>query len=203
MVRLLRLMRVRVSLYSRMRPDRVVLTSSRLSGRRFRNKGGQVFAVFGVFENRRQLAEHHPDAFAAQQLEGAQREQENAEQHQADGHGGGEKVDVAHAGEALQHGVARQQAAAQPEDEAVGAGDEDEGEDGGEQERQQVVLQHRPQGEGHQQVGNVAVERVIGRRQGVRHGHQVKNGGGIIAVPPAAWLALRATMPLPSARKLR
>ena len=84
---------------------------------------------------------------------------------------------MAHAGEALQHGVARQQAAAEPEDEAVGAGNEDEGEDDGEQERQQVILQHRPQGEGHQQVGNVAVERVIRRRQGVRHDHQVKKRG--------------------------
>ena len=92
---------------------------------------------------------------------------------------------MTHAGEALQHGVARQQAAAEPEDEAVGAGDEDEGEDDGEQERQQVVLQHRPQGEGHQQVGNVAVERVIGWRQGMVHGECAgKMGGAIIAVPP-------------------
>ena len=88
---------------------------------------------------------------------------------------------MAHAGEALQHGVARQQAAAEPEDEAVGAGDEDVGEDDGEQERQQVVLQHCPQGEDHQQVGNVAAERVIGRGQGVGHGggHRQKNGSGL------------------------
>ena len=41
-------------------------------GEEVQDEGGQFLAVFRVFENRRQFAEHHPDALAAQQLEGAQ-----------------------------------------------------------------------------------------------------------------------------------
>ena len=68
----------------------------------------------------------------------------------------------------VQKRIARERTAAQPENQAVGLGDEDVGQNNGEQKRQKVEIQHRKQGHAHQDIGCVAellggIGRVHGR----------------------------------------
>ena len=86
----------------------------------------------------------------------AQRHQGDGQEHQADGERGGNEVDVAHIERAVQEGVVRQQAVAHPQNQAVGAVDENVGEDDGEQQRQEAEIQDNQQRGGHQDIGSGA-----------------------------------------------
>ena len=62
----------------------------------------------------------------------------------------------------MQPRVARQNTAAELEDDAVGARNKDIGQDNRQQQRQQMVVQDNQQGQAHQDIGSVAESRVVG-----------------------------------------
>ena len=128
----------------------------------------QVGTVFRILDNRRQLAHHHRDMAAVNQVVHAESHQHNRQQHQAYGQRGRQQIDIVRVQRAAQEGIAPKQPAAEPQNQAVGAGNENIGQDNRQQQRQEMKMQHGQQRGGSEKIGHRAEFRRIGGNAG-RH----------------------------------
>ena len=131
-------------------------------GQHIENGRRQVLAVFGVFQNCRQLRQHEADMAAVYQVVNAQRHHRDDAEHDGQRQRGGNQVDIVRVERFMQPRVARQNTAAEFEDHAVGARNKDIGQDNRQQQRQKMVVQDDQQSQTHQDIGGVAESRVVG-----------------------------------------